>query len=83
MPVRQGVLDIGETDLVVKRGQSLGRVITKDPVDHDLFLAWGEPRLAEEDTRGLGRALGQPTVGEHGDGTGQGSLEGLIKEIYK
>lgn len=77
VPVGQGVLDVGKADLVVQSRQSLGGVVTKDPVDHDLLFSLGEPRLAPKDTRGLGRAFRQPAVGEDSDDAGQSTLESL------
>jgi len=78
--VGQRILDVRKADLVVKGGQSLGGIVPKHPVDHDLLLTLGEPRLAEENTGGFGRAFGQPAVGKDSNDTGQGSFKSLKKE---
>ena len=80
MPVGKGVLDIGKADLVVQSGQSLGGVVTENPVDHDLLFSLGEPGLAPKDARSLGRAFRQPAVGKDSNDTGQGSFKSLKKE---
>lgn len=77
VPVGKGVLDIGKADLVVQSGQSLGGVVTQDPVNHDLLFSLGEPGLAPKDTRGLGGAFRQPAVGENRDDAGQSTFERL------
>lgn len=77
MPVGEGVLDVGKADLVVQSRQSLGGVVTEDPVDHDLLFSLGEPGLAPEDARGLGRAFRQPAVGKDGNDASQSTFERL------
>jgi hypothetical protein len=61
----------------VQSGQSLGGVVTEDPVDHDLLFSLGEPGLAPKDTRGLGRAFRQPAVGKDGNGASQSTFQRL------
>jgi hypothetical protein len=77
VPVGKGVLDVGKTDLVVKSGQSLGGVVTENPVDHDLLFSLCEPGLAPEDTSGLGGAFRQPAVGKDGNDASQSTFERL------